>query len=73
MKDTKADEKSPHKDRIAWQHRHQRCCEKTIGQGRSTEAKIFNEQLYHNICSDWEAKNPDKAEHYKHFLLKYKY
>lgn len=34
---------------------------------------IFNEQLYQNICSDWEVKNPDKAEHYKHFLLKYKY
>ena len=34
---------------------------------------IFNEHLYHDICSDWEAKNPDKAEHYKHFLLKYKY
>lgn len=34
---------------------------------------IFNEQLYHDICSEWEAKNPDKAEHYKHFLLKYKY
>ena len=33
---------------------------------------IFNEQLYQNICSDWEAMNPDKAEHYKHFLLKYK-
>lgn len=34
---------------------------------------IFNEHLYQSICSDWEAKNPDKAEHYKHFLLKYKY
>lgn len=34
---------------------------------------IFNEQLYHDICTDWETKNPDKAEHYKHFLLKYKY
>lgn len=34
---------------------------------------IFNEQLYHGICTDWEAKNPNKAEHYKHFLLKYKY
>jgi hypothetical protein len=22
---------------------------------------------------DWEAKNPEKAEHYKHHLLKYKY
>lgn len=34
---------------------------------------IFDEHLYQSICSDWEAKNPDKAEHYKHFLLKYKY
>ena len=34
---------------------------------------IFNERLYHDICSDWEAKNPNKAEQYKHFLLKYKY
>ena len=34
---------------------------------------IFNELLYHDICSDWEVKNPDKVEHYKHFLLKYKY
>lgn len=34
---------------------------------------IFNEHLYHDICSDWEVKNPDKAEQYKHFLLKYKY
>ena len=34
---------------------------------------IFNEQLYHDICRDWELKNPDKAEQYKHFLLKYKY
>lgn len=34
---------------------------------------IFNEQLYQDICSDWEAMNPEKAEHYKHFLLKYKY
>lgn len=34
---------------------------------------IFNEQLYHDICTDWESKNPDKADQYKHFLLKYKY
>lgn len=34
---------------------------------------ILNEQLYQNICSDWEAMNPEKADHYKHFLLKYKY
>lgn len=34
---------------------------------------IFNETLYQDICSDWEQRNPDKAEHYNHFLLKYKY
>ena len=34
---------------------------------------IFNEQFYHDICTDWESKNPDKAEQYKHFLLRYKY
>lgn len=34
---------------------------------------IFNDQLYHDICSEWEAKNPDKIEQYKHYLLKYKY
>jgi hypothetical protein len=34
---------------------------------------IFNDQLYHDICANWESKNPDKTEQYKHFLLKYKY
>ena len=34
---------------------------------------IFNEQLYHDICIDWELQNPNKVEQYKHFLLKYKY
>lgn len=34
---------------------------------------VFNQELYEAICADWEAKNPDKAEHYKHHLLKYKY
>ncbi len=34
---------------------------------------IFNQELYEAICSDWEAKNSEKAEHYKHHLLKYKY
>jgi lipid II:glycine glycyltransferase (peptidoglycan interpeptide bridge formation enzyme) len=34
---------------------------------------IFNEQLYLEICKDWEQKNPDKVEQYKYFLLKYKY
>lgn len=34
---------------------------------------IFNEVIYNAICADWEQKNPQKAEHYKHHLLKYKY
>jgi len=34
---------------------------------------IFNQNLYEKICIDWVQKNPDKAEQYKHFLLKYKY
>lgn len=34
---------------------------------------IFHEQLYQDLCFDWNIKNPDKAEHYKQFLLKYKY
>ncbi|MBQ3690762.1 MAG: GNAT family N-acetyltransferase [Bacteroidales bacterium] len=34
---------------------------------------IFNSNLYEQICLEWELNNPSKAEHYKHFLLKYKY
>ena len=34
---------------------------------------VFNQFVYEAICDDWEQKNPDKAEHYKHHLLKYKY
>ena len=34
---------------------------------------VFNPEAYDAICADWELKNPDKAEHYKHHLLKYKY
>lgn len=34
---------------------------------------VFNPEAYEAICADWEQKNPDKAEHYKHHLLKYKY
>lgn len=34
---------------------------------------VFNKELYDTICQDWEQKNPEKAEHYKHHLLKYKY
>lgn len=34
---------------------------------------IFDPNAYESICSDWVRKNPEKAEHYKHHLLKYKY
>jgi len=34
---------------------------------------IFKPSVYDAICADWEQRNPDKAEHYKHHLLKYKY
>lgn len=34
---------------------------------------IFNQDLYDMICQDWAHKNPEKMEHYKHHLLKYKY
>ena len=34
---------------------------------------VFNQNLYNEICKDWELKNPNKVEQYKHFLLKYKY
>jgi len=34
---------------------------------------VFNQELYEAICADWESNNPDKVEHYKHHLLKYKY
>ena len=34
---------------------------------------VFNQELYETICTVWEAKNPGKAELYKHYLLKYKY
>ena len=34
---------------------------------------VFNQNIYDAICADWVQKNPDKAEHYKHHLLKYKY
>jgi len=33
---------------------------------------VFNPELYEAICADWEARNPEKAEQYKHHLLKYK-
>lgn len=34
---------------------------------------VFNEVVYDDICRDWERQNPEKAEHYRHHLLKYKY
>lgn len=34
---------------------------------------LFNQEAYDAICEDWELKNPEKAEHYRHHLLKYKY
>ena len=34
---------------------------------------IFNQQIYNELCEQWELKNPSKKEKYKHFLLKYKY
>ena len=29
---------------------------------------IFNQEIYDAICADWERKNPEKSEHYKHHL-----
>lgn len=34
---------------------------------------IFNEDTYNDICAEWIKNNPEKAEIYKHHLLKYKY
>lgn len=34
---------------------------------------IFNQELYDSICEKWEAANPEKAQKYRRFLLKYKY
>lgn len=34
---------------------------------------IFNQSLYYDICADWAAVHPEKAEKMKHILLKYKY
>ena len=34
---------------------------------------IFNESIYNQLCECWELNNYTKIEHYKHFLLKYKY
>lgn len=34
---------------------------------------IFNENLYQEICKEWEINNPDKVDKYKNLLLKYRY
>lgn len=34
---------------------------------------IFNQEKYDVICAEWGERNPEKAEQYKSFLLKYKY
>ena len=34
---------------------------------------IFNHEIYDDICANWDAKNPDKVDHYRHHLLRYKY
>jgi len=34
---------------------------------------IFNQPLYDEICADWAAKTPEKAEKLKFILLKHKY
>ena len=34
---------------------------------------IFNEEIYKNICTEWEKENPCKIEKYKNHLLKYRY
>lgn len=35
--------------------------------------RIFNQEIYENICDAWAIKFPEKVEKYKHFLLKYRY
>lgn len=34
---------------------------------------IYNEEVYRKLCTEWEAKNPEKAPIYKHHLLRYRY
>lgn len=34
---------------------------------------IFNPSLYEEICAEWAAANPEKADKMKNILLKYKY
>lgn len=35
--------------------------------------KVVNKEVYDFVCKEWENENPDKAERFKHFLLKYHY
>lgn len=35
--------------------------------------RIFNAGVYKSVVSQWESKNPDKADEYKNVLLKYRY
>ena len=35
--------------------------------------KVHNQKIYDEITRQWELKNPEKAESYKYFLLKYRY
>ena len=34
---------------------------------------IFNPTIYQILCDNWMKRYPEKVDHYKHFLLKYKY
>lgn len=34
---------------------------------------VFNRDVYDSVCKDWAERNPEKAEKYKHHLLKYRY
>jgi hypothetical protein len=35
--------------------------------------KIYDETIYNKVVSNWKESNPEKAEVYKNYLLKYKY
>jgi len=34
---------------------------------------IFNQKIHKILCNEWDVKNPEKQELFKHHLLKYKY
>ncbi len=38
-----------------------------------TGMKIYNEQVYNNVCNQWEEKYPGLTNKYKNYLLKYRY